>query len=129
MSERRARPSSATVIAVVSLAVMPLPVAPMLPPVLALQAVIGFVMQILKIAVELTMLPWAETLLMGLVMFLVELVMDIVVTLVETVVLPVVPALPVLRHRGRRKTEKRDRAGCGKYNFADVILLHGTIPC
>ena len=100
----------------------------MLPPVLALESVIGFIVLILKIAVELTMFPRAETLLMGLVMFFVELIVNIVMALVEPVVLPVVSALPVLGHRGRRKTEKCDRAGCGKYHFTHVILLHWAIP-
>ena len=63
MRERQVRQSSVTVIAVASVAVTPLPVALMLPPVLALQPVIGFIVLILKIAVELAMLPATETLL------------------------------------------------------------------
>ena len=61
-------------------------------------------------------------------MFFVELFVNIVVALAAPMVLPVVSALPVLRHRRRRKAEKRDRTGCGEYHFTHVILLHGTIP-
>ncbi len=131
MSKRRARPRSVTIIAVIaiiSVAVAPLPFALMLPPVLALKSVVGLVMLILKIAMELAMLPGTDTLFVGLVMFFVELIVDVVMALVEPVMLPVVPTLPILGRRGRRKGQKRDRAGCGKYNVTHVILLHERIP-
>ena len=96
----------------------------MLPLVLALDAVVGFFVLVLKLSVKLAMFPATQTLLMCLGMLFVDLVMDVIVTLTELVMLPVVPTVPIvfMGAGGACQGQRRQYSNRRDYQFTHFNL-------
>ncbi len=96
----------------------------MLPLVLALDAVVGFFVLVLKLSVKLAMFPATQTLLMCLGMLFVDLVMDVIVTLIELIMLPVVPTVPIvfMGAGGACQGQRRQYSNRRDYQFTHFTL-------